>query len=154
MPNGGMPNHCYALEYNCPHTYAYAYDETISLYTCDSTLNADFTVTFCPYVSHAQLSSSYPLTRHQRKWSRISVQRSQPKQSVSHGSTLGQVLTMSQQVRQQLLPRVRALLHHHRLPRSYLINSPANASLILSLTWTFQGICNTLCRSYQCIGKI
>ncbi|EMD36872.1 hypothetical protein CERSUDRAFT_95144 [Gelatoporia subvermispora B] len=35
---------------NCPDAYAYAYDESsgTALWTCDSTLAADYTVTFCP----------------------------------------------------------------------------------------------------------
>jgi hypothetical protein len=35
---------------NCPNAYAYAYDESSesALFTCTSTLEADYTVTFCP----------------------------------------------------------------------------------------------------------
>ncbi|KAI0761381.1 thaumatin family-domain-containing protein [Trametes elegans] len=35
---------------NCPNAYAYAYDESsnTALWTCDSGLNADYTLTFCP----------------------------------------------------------------------------------------------------------
>ncbi|KAI0772744.1 Osmotin thaumatin-like protein [Trametes elegans] len=35
---------------NCPNAYAYAYDESsgTALWTCDSGLQADYTVTFCP----------------------------------------------------------------------------------------------------------
>ncbi|KAH9927973.1 Osmotin thaumatin-like protein [Epithele typhae] len=35
---------------NCPNSYAYAYDESsgTALWTCDSNLAADYTVTFCP----------------------------------------------------------------------------------------------------------
>ncbi|CEL53127.1 Pathogenesis-related protein 5 OS=Arabidopsis thaliana GN=At1g75040 PE=1 SV=1 [Rhizoctonia solani AG-1 IB] len=35
---------------NCPNSYAYAYDESsgTALWTCDSGLNADYTLTFCP----------------------------------------------------------------------------------------------------------
>lgn len=37
-------------EDNCPDAYAYAYDESsgTALWTCDSGLNADYTLTFCP----------------------------------------------------------------------------------------------------------
>ncbi|KAI0686447.1 thaumatin-like protein [Cytidiella melzeri] len=35
---------------NCPDSYAYAFDESsnTALWTCDSGLNSDYTVTFCP----------------------------------------------------------------------------------------------------------
>ncbi|OCH86745.1 thaumatin-like protein [Obba rivulosa] len=35
---------------NCPNTYAYAFDESsgTALWTCSSSLNADYTLTFCP----------------------------------------------------------------------------------------------------------
>ena len=35
---------------NCPNAYAYAYDEGsgTALWTCDSGLRADYTLTFCP----------------------------------------------------------------------------------------------------------
>ncbi|CAL1710247.1 unnamed protein product [Somion occarium] len=35
---------------NCPNAYAYAFDESsgTALWTCDSNLNADYTLTFCP----------------------------------------------------------------------------------------------------------
>ena len=37
-------------EDGCPNSYAYAYDESsgTALWTCNSGLNADYTVTFCP----------------------------------------------------------------------------------------------------------
>ncbi|CDO70879.1 hypothetical protein BN946_scf184804.g11 [Trametes cinnabarina] len=37
-------------EDNCPNSYAYAYDESsgTALWTCDSSLAADYTITFCP----------------------------------------------------------------------------------------------------------
>ncbi|KAH9944437.1 uncharacterized protein BXZ73DRAFT_73951 [Epithele typhae] len=37
-------------EGNCPNAYAYAFDESsgTALWTCDSGLNADYTLTFCP----------------------------------------------------------------------------------------------------------
>ncbi|KAI0314492.1 thaumatin-like protein [Amylostereum chailletii] len=35
---------------NCPNSYVYAFDEAsgTALWTCDSSLNADYTITFCP----------------------------------------------------------------------------------------------------------
>jgi len=41
---------CPSSEDNCPNSYVYAYDESsgTALWTCDSGLNADFTITFCP----------------------------------------------------------------------------------------------------------
>jgi hypothetical protein len=35
---------------NCPNAYAYAFDESsgTALWACDSGLNADYTLTFCP----------------------------------------------------------------------------------------------------------
>lgn len=35
---------------NCPNSYVYAYDESsdTALWTCDSDLKADYTLTFCP----------------------------------------------------------------------------------------------------------
>ena len=37
-------------EGNCPNSYAYAYDESsgTALFTCASSLKADYTITFCP----------------------------------------------------------------------------------------------------------
>ena len=37
-------------ESNCPNSYAYAYDESsgTALWECNSSLEADYTVTFCP----------------------------------------------------------------------------------------------------------
>lgn len=45
------PDECES-EGNCPNAYAYAYDESsnTALWTCDSSLNADYTLTFCPCV--------------------------------------------------------------------------------------------------------
>lgn len=44
-------------EGNCPNAYAYAFDESsgTALWTCDSGLNADYTLTFCPCVIVARL---------------------------------------------------------------------------------------------------
>lgn len=38
------------VESNCPNSYAYAFDEPsgTALWTCNSSLQADYTVTFCP----------------------------------------------------------------------------------------------------------
>lgn len=35
---------------NCPNSYVYAFDESsgTALWTCDSGLKADYTLTFCP----------------------------------------------------------------------------------------------------------
>ncbi|KAJ7595252.1 thaumatin-like protein [Mycena floridula] len=48
-PNSGVPSYGY-FKSNCPNSYAYAFDESsgTALWTCDSHLNADYTVTFCP----------------------------------------------------------------------------------------------------------
>lgn len=37
-------------EDNCPNSYAYAYDESsgTALWTCSASLEADYTITFCP----------------------------------------------------------------------------------------------------------
>lgn len=38
------------IEDNCPDAYAYAFDESsgTALWTCDSSKNVDYTLTFCP----------------------------------------------------------------------------------------------------------
>ncbi|EIW57351.1 Osmotin thaumatin-like protein [Trametes versicolor FP-101664 SS1] len=33
---------------NCPNAYAYAYDDATALFSCDSALQTDYTITFCP----------------------------------------------------------------------------------------------------------
>lgn len=38
----------YFLEGNCPNAYAYAYDDATALFSCDSALQTDYTITFCP----------------------------------------------------------------------------------------------------------
>lgn len=45
---------------NCPDAYAYAFDESsgTALWTCDSGLNADYTLTFCPAVNGTQALAS------------------------------------------------------------------------------------------------
>ncbi|KAF8964742.1 thaumatin [Flammula alnicola] len=47
--NQGVAFYSY-FKSNCPNAYAYAFDESsgTALWTCNSSLNADYTVTFCP----------------------------------------------------------------------------------------------------------
>ncbi|KAI0922718.1 hypothetical protein AcV5_009615 [Taiwanofungus camphoratus] len=56
-PSSGVEYYSF-FKGNCPDTYAYAYDESsgTALWTCNSGLNADYTLTFCP--SNATTSSS------------------------------------------------------------------------------------------------
>ncbi|KAF5325500.1 hypothetical protein D9619_009729 [Psilocybe cf. subviscida] len=48
-PNSGVQFYSY-FKSNCPNSYAYAFDESsgTALWRCDSSLKADYTVTFCP----------------------------------------------------------------------------------------------------------
>lgn len=48
-PSSGVAYYSY-FKGNCPNSYAYAYDESsgTALFTCDSALAADYTITFCP----------------------------------------------------------------------------------------------------------
>ncbi|EJD04867.1 thaumatin-like protein [Fomitiporia mediterranea MF3/22] len=48
-PSSGVQFYTYFKD-GCPNAYAYAYDESsgTALWTCNSTLAADYTVTFCP----------------------------------------------------------------------------------------------------------
>jgi len=48
-PSSGVAYYSY-FKSNCPNSYAYAYDESsgTALWTCSSSLNADYTLTFCP----------------------------------------------------------------------------------------------------------
>ncbi|KAG7094818.1 hypothetical protein E1B28_005631 [Marasmius oreades] len=48
-PADGVAYYSY-FKSNCPRSYAYAYDERsgTALFTCDSKLRADYTLTFCP----------------------------------------------------------------------------------------------------------
>ncbi|KAJ6452068.1 thaumatin [Mycena sanguinolenta] len=48
-PPSGVTNYAY-FKNNCPDAYAYAYDESsgTALWTCPSSANAGYTVTFCP----------------------------------------------------------------------------------------------------------
>lgn len=48
-PSSGVPNYSYFKD-NCPDAYAYAYDESsgTALWTCSTSLAADYTLTFCP----------------------------------------------------------------------------------------------------------
>ncbi|KAH9033396.1 thaumatin family-domain-containing protein [Lactarius pseudohatsudake] len=59
-PPSGVDFYSY-FKSNCPNSYAYAYDESsgTALWTCDSSLNSDYTLTFCPCGS--SLSSLHSL---------------------------------------------------------------------------------------------
>ncbi|KAI0777230.1 Osmotin thaumatin-like protein [Trametes elegans] len=46
-PSSGVQYYSY-FKQNCPNAYAYAYDDATSLKTCDASLEADYTITFCP----------------------------------------------------------------------------------------------------------
>ncbi|KAI0674521.1 Osmotin thaumatin-like protein [Trametes maxima] len=46
-PSSGVQFYSY-FKNGCPNAYAYAYDDKTALKTCDSNLQADYTVTFCP----------------------------------------------------------------------------------------------------------
>ncbi|KAJ7058430.1 thaumatin-like protein [Mycena amicta] len=48
-PSSGVADYSY-FKSSCPNSYAYAYDESsgTALWYCDSSLGADYTVTFCP----------------------------------------------------------------------------------------------------------
>ncbi|THH29095.1 hypothetical protein EUX98_g5092 [Antrodiella citrinella] len=48
-PSSGSATYSY-FKSNCPDAYAYAYDESSNsaLWTCDASLEADYTITFCP----------------------------------------------------------------------------------------------------------
>ncbi|EKM78444.1 hypothetical protein AGABI1DRAFT_114724 [Agaricus bisporus var. burnettii JB137-S8] len=46
-PSSGVAFYDY-FKSNCPKSYAYAYDDATSLFSCASNLHADYTVTFCP----------------------------------------------------------------------------------------------------------
>ncbi|KAF8909632.1 thaumatin-like protein [Gymnopilus junonius] len=48
-PASGVQFYSY-FKGNCPNAYAYAFDESsgTALWTCNSSLNADYTLTFCP----------------------------------------------------------------------------------------------------------
>ncbi|PVG04006.1 thaumatin-like protein [Serendipita vermifera] len=48
-PASGVAYYSY-FKNNCPRSYAYAYDESsgTALWTCPSSKNADYTITFCP----------------------------------------------------------------------------------------------------------
>lgn len=45
-----MTDCVHLTEDNCPNSYCYAYDESsgTALWTCDASLEADYTITFCP----------------------------------------------------------------------------------------------------------
>ncbi|KAI0649305.1 thaumatin-like protein [Trametes meyenii] len=48
-PSSGVQYYSYFKE-NCPRSYAYAFDESsgTALFSCDASLKADYTITFCP----------------------------------------------------------------------------------------------------------
>ncbi|KAH8833164.1 thaumatin [Flagelloscypha sp. PMI_526] len=48
-PSSGIPYYSY-FKSNCPNSYVYAYDEPsgTALWSCPSSKNSDYTVTFCP----------------------------------------------------------------------------------------------------------
>ncbi|KZT28281.1 thaumatin-like protein [Neolentinus lepideus HHB14362 ss-1] len=48
-PSSGVEYYSY-FKSNCPNSYAYAYDESsnTALWSCSSSLNADYTLAFCP----------------------------------------------------------------------------------------------------------
>ncbi|KAI5116722.1 hypothetical protein M0805_000831 [Coniferiporia weirii] len=48
-PSSGVADYSF-FKGNCPDSYAYAYDESsgTALWTCDSTKESDYTLTFCP----------------------------------------------------------------------------------------------------------
>ncbi|KAJ6583023.1 thaumatin [Mycena vulgaris] len=46
-PSSGVTDYDY-FKGNCPNAYAYAYDDATALFTCPSSRNAVYTVTFCP----------------------------------------------------------------------------------------------------------
>ncbi|KAI4524243.1 Osmotin, thaumatin-like protein [Schizophyllum commune Loenen D] len=58
-PSSGVAYYDY-FKGNCPDSYAYAYDESsgTALFTCDSSLNADYTLVFCPSGSNSSSSSA------------------------------------------------------------------------------------------------
>ncbi|EIM87400.1 thaumatin-like protein [Stereum hirsutum FP-91666 SS1] len=60
-PPNDVDDYSYFKE-NCPRTYVYAYDESsgTALWTCNSSLNADYQVTFCPYVPCSTYCSFVP----------------------------------------------------------------------------------------------
>ncbi|KAI8996655.1 thaumatin family-domain-containing protein [Trametes punicea] len=60
-PSSGVQYYEY-FKGNCPNSYAYAFDESsgTALWTCDSGLNADYTLTFCPSISSANAQSASP----------------------------------------------------------------------------------------------
>jgi len=48
-PTSGVPDYNY-FKSNCPDSYVYAYDEAsgTALWTCEASLQPDYTITFCP----------------------------------------------------------------------------------------------------------
>ncbi|TFY62561.1 hypothetical protein EVJ58_g3778 [Rhodofomes roseus] len=64
-PSSGVQYYSYFKD-NCPNSYCYAYDESsgTALWECDSSLAADYTVTFCP--SSSEDSTNHPVVRGPR----------------------------------------------------------------------------------------
>ncbi|KZT04937.1 thaumatin-like protein [Laetiporus sulphureus 93-53] len=58
-PSSGVSYYSFFKD-NCPDAYAYAYDESsgTALWTCDASLNADYTLTFCPALGKTTASVS------------------------------------------------------------------------------------------------
>ncbi|KAH9846701.1 thaumatin family-domain-containing protein [Lenzites betulinus] len=58
-PSSGVEFYSY-FKGTCPNSYAYAFDESsgTALWTCDSGLNADYTLTFCPTVTGSSNAAS------------------------------------------------------------------------------------------------
>ncbi|KAH9903188.1 thaumatin family-domain-containing protein [Cubamyces lactineus] len=58
-PSSGVQYYDY-FKGNCPNSYAYAFDESsgTALWTCDSGLNADYTLTFCPSITTSNVASA------------------------------------------------------------------------------------------------
>ncbi|THH19533.1 hypothetical protein EUX98_g8757 [Antrodiella citrinella] len=46
-PSSGSATYNY-FKSDCPDAYAYAFDDQRGLWTCDASLKADYTITFCP----------------------------------------------------------------------------------------------------------
>lgn len=90
-PNSGVAYYWF-FKGNCPNAYAYAFDESsgTALWTCDSNLNVDYTLTFCPApngtdptpTSHL-IATASPTTESALESSLSTSQTSQSSQSFS-----------------------------------------------------------------------
>ncbi|KAI0276957.1 thaumatin-like protein [Russula aff. rugulosa BPL654] len=60
-PPSGVQYYSY-FKNNCPDSYVYAFDESsnTALWTCNSTLNSDYRLTFCPYVPFLHFVTANP----------------------------------------------------------------------------------------------